>query len=198
MDRYFDLLVGAPRSGKSTFAANIIKQFQQNVIIVKHTSNINDDTHSFLTEKTPENWRQGAAPNQFVKCKMAFDEKEDYLPFLQWVKEHYRYGLLIIDDATIFEDYKMSRPLKNIVSMRRHYKLSVILIYHGFTACPIDQFTFVNKLVIFNCNDNITRKKDRIPKFEQIEQAVTRSKQNFMSTNPKVKYRPTIVDITSI
>ena len=198
MDRLFDLIVGAPKSGKSTFAAKVIKQYKQNVIIVKHTSNINDDTHAFLTEKTMDNWRQGAAPGQFVKCKMAFDEKSDYLPFLEWVKQHYRYGLLIIDDATIFEDYKMSKPLKNIVSMRRHYKLSVVLIYHGFMACPIDQFIFANRLIIFNCNDNITRKKDRIPKFTQVERAIEMSKRNYMSANPKVKYRPTIVDITSI
>lgn len=197
-ERTFNLFIGAPRSGKSTKTVDLIKKYRQNVIIVKHRSNINDATHSFLTEKTPENFRQGAKPGEFVKCKMAFSDKKEYLPFLNWVRKEYRNGLLIIDDATIFERDRLSLEMTDIVSMRRHYGIDVVLIYHGFSLCPIDQFVFVNYLIIFNTNDNIEYKKTKIPQFDRVEAARMAAKQNYSSSNPKVKFKPVVVNITSM
>lgn len=198
IDRNFDLAIGAPRSGKSTFTVNLIKGYQQNVIIAKHTSNINDATHSFLTEKNTDNWRQGVPRGQWAKCKMAFQSKKEYLPFLDWVRSHYRNGLLIIDDATIFERDRLSLQMTDIVSMRRHYGIDVLLIYHGFALCPIDQFVFANNLYIFNTNDNIEYKKSKIPQYGRVEAARIEAKRRYQSTNPKEKFKPVRVDITSM
>ncbi len=197
-ERKFDLIVGAPRSGKTTWTVRPIKLYKQNVIIVKHTSNIGDATHSFLPQKTTSNFRQGAAPGAFVKCKMAFADKKEYLPFLDWVRTRYRNGLLIIDDATIFERDRLSLPMTDIVSMRRHYGIDVMLIYHGFALMPIDQFVFANNIFIFNTNDNVEYKKSKIPQFKRIEAARNQAKQNYQHTNPKIKFSPVRVDITSM
>lgn len=197
-NKYFDLLIGAPRSGKSTFTVNLIKKYPLNVIIVKHTSNINDATHAFLTEKTTDNIRQGVAQGKYAKCKMAFSDKKSYIPFLNWVKSNYRNGLLIIDDATIFERDRLSLEMTDIVSMRRHYGLDVLLIYHGFTLCPIDQFVFANNLIIFNTNDELSYKKNKIPQYERIIAARNQAKKNYASNDTRVKYTPVRVNITSM
>jgi len=195
---FFNMFIGAPRSGKSTATVKLIKCYPKNVIIVKHTSNIQDDTHAFLTEKTMDNWRQGTAPGGYVKCKMAFSDKKEYKPFLDWVRKKYRNGLLIIDDATIFERDRLTTEMTDIVSMRRHYGIDVVLIYHGFTLCPIDQFVFVNKLIIFNTNDSPEYKKNKIPQFRKIEAAIMQAKMNHMSDYARCKYSPVVVDITSM
>ena len=197
-NKYFDLLIGAPRSGKSTFTVNLIKKYPQNVIIVKHTSNVNDATHAFLSEKTTENWRQGVPKSGYVKCKMAFQDKKSYLPFLDWVRHNYRNGLLIIDDATIFERDRLTLQMTDIVSMRRHYGIDVMLIYHGFTLCPIDQFVFVNNLIIFNTNDNIEYKKNKIPQYDRVEAARIKAKNNYAHTAAAIKFQPVRVNITSM
>lgn len=193
------LMLGAPRSGKSVSTVPLIKQYKKNVIIVKHTSNVNDDTHKFLTEKTADNWRQGVAPGGYAKCKMQFSDKKNYRKFLKWVMNGgYRNGLLIIDDATIFERDRLSEEMTDIVSMRRHYGLDILLIYHGLTLCPIDQFVFANKLIFFNINDNPEYKKNKIPQYERVRDAIMQAKENFMSKDPKIKYKPVVVDITSM
>lgn len=198
MERQFNLLVGSPGSGKSTFTVPIIKAYKQNVIIVKHTSNINDKTHSFLNEKNIKNWRKGYAPSTFAKCKMAYSDRKDYVEFLTWIKKNYRNGLLIIDDATIFERDRMSLEMVDLVAMRRHYGIDIMLIYHGFSMLPIDQFIFANNLIIFNTNDNFSYKSNKIPQYERVIAAISQSKHNFQSNDKKIKYKPTIVDITSM
>jgi len=202
MQRNFDIIVGAPRSGKSYYAGQLLKQWQQNAIIVKHPSNLNDENHAFLPAKTMSNWRQGAKPGQFVKCKMAFALRKDYLAFLDWfIKEFEQkkfYGILIVDDATIYEKDRLSEQMEYIIAMRRHYALNVICIYHGFRRCPIGQFTFVNNLFVFNTTDEPGSKADVIPKYEKVEMAIQQARQNFMKTTPKEKYKPVGVNITSI
>ncbi len=191
---FFFLLIGAPRSGKSTYSAKMIKGYPKNVIIVKHTSNVADTTHSFLAEKTTGNWRQGVPAGGYVKCKMAFADKKSYLPFLDWVKGNYRNGMLVVDDATIFEKNVLSEQMENIVAMRRHYGLDVVLIYHGFTKSPIGQYEFVNKLIIFNTTGNFTYKKDKIPEYDRVTEAVAKAKRTFQQGG----YKPEMVDITSM
>lgn len=198
MERQFNLIVGSPGSGKTTFTVPIIKKYKQNVIIVKHRSNVNDSTHSFLNEKKTKDWRKGYDPGDFTKCKMAFTEKKDYLEFLRWVKNNFRNGLLIIDDCTIFERDRLSLEMVDLVTMRRHYGIDIMLIYHGFSLMPIDQFVFANNLIIFNTNDSPGYKATKIPQFERVEKAILQSKKNFSSKDKKTKYTPTIVNITSM
>lgn len=197
-ERIFDLFVGAPRTGKSTYSINLIKAYPQNVIVVKHFTNVNDQTHSFLTHKTPANWRQGAARNEYVKCKMAFKNKREYLQFLEWATDEfngYRNGLILIDDATIFERHQISDQMDLLLAMRAHYGIDVVLVYHGFTKTPIDQYAFVDHLVIFNTRDNLEYKKSKIPKYDTVSRAIIQKNEEFRSADPRTKYRPLIVNL---
>ncbi len=188
--------VGSPGSGKSTYIANAIKVYKRNVIVFKHVINIDDPAFSFLPENTIEQYEK--SKNKINnKLKIAGTE-EDYKDFLNWIKNNYRNGLLIIDDCTIFEDNKLSQLMKHLVAMRRHYGLDIWLVYHGFSAFPIDQYKFLNYLVIFNCNDSIKYKKTKIPQFEDIEIAMLKSKNRFNTlpkTNPK-RYLPETVTLS--
>lgn len=198
-ERLFDTYVGAPRAGKSTMAAKAIKKYGQNVIVIKHMANINDETFSFLPEKSLSNWRQGVKPGGFVKCKMAFkNRKKDYQEFLKWCIDHYRNGLLVIDDTTIFERDRMSEPLAELVAMRAHLGIDILMLYHGFSLFPIDQFIFINHLLVFNTSDNPAYKKDKIPQIEKIIAAADRSRHRFHSLpggDPR-RYVPEVVTLT--
>lgn len=189
-ERRFNIVVGSPGSGKSTFTAELIKKTPGNAIVYKHIANIDDPAFSFLTEKNADNWRQGAAPGAGVKCKFA-GRQEDYRGFLQWVIRNYRNGMIVVDDATLFERDRLTREMQDIVTMRRHYGLDIILIYHGLTALPIDQFPFLNNIVLFNTNDNFQYKANKLPQIENLNKAVFLARQNHR--NAKTKYTPAIV-----
>ena len=196
-ERTFDVFVGAPRSGKSTCAKNLINAYRQNVIIVKHTANLHDATFAHLPVSTTDTYRKGIAAKEYYKCKMAFvDKDKDYPLFLSWVIKNYRNGLLVVDDATIFEQRETSAKMLELISMRAHIGVDVILIFHGFTKMPIDLFTFLNHFFVFNTTDNIIRKKDSLTDYNSILLATLKARQRYRSiedrSNPK-KYIPEIL-----
>lgn len=192
-ERRFTMIVGSPGSGKSTFTSKLVQTMPGNAIVYKHIANIDDKAFSQLTEKNQSNWRQGAKPGEAVKCKFA-GQVEDYKAFLQWAIKNYRNGLLVVDDATIFERDRMTKEMQNIVTMRRHYGIDVILIYHGLSTLPIDQFVFLNNLVLFNTNDNIKYKANKLPQMDALNAAIQQARDNYRSKANK--YTPAIINFS--
>lgn len=191
----FNLIVGSPGAGKSTFTAGYVKRYNQSALVYKHLANIDDKAFSFLSTKTKESWRQGAAPGQPVKCKIA-GRQEDYAEFLRWIMAGgLRNGLLVVDDATIFERDRLTKEMNELVTMRRHYGLSIWLIYHGLSLLPIEQFVFANRIVLFNTTDNLKYKAAKMPRFEALTEGVTKARANFQSTDPRRKFAPVVVKL---
>lgn len=203
-ERRFFLIVGSPGSGKSTYVANLIKNYKNgNVCVFKHISNYDDPALDFLPIKTERNWRQGASPHELVKFRMIGDESS-YIHALDWIQgdapNKFRNGLLVIDDCTLFERDRITKQMKHLVTMRRHagYRLDICLIYHGLTYLPIDQFTFVNTVVLFNTTDKINYKASRIP-LDELIKGVETAKSNHATGkatgNKKLQYKPAIVQL---
>jgi energy-coupling factor transporter ATP-binding protein EcfA2 len=184
-ERRFNLVVGAPGSGKSTFVAEIVKKYNNgNVCVWKHKANYDDPAFKFLPIKTESNWRQGVSPGNAAKFMMV-GNKDGYKSMLKWLVDEnnstrFRNGLLVVDDATIFEKYVLSEEMQELVAMRRHhgYFLDIWLVYHGMTQLPIEQFTFVNNVIIFNTADNMKYKSSKIPA-DKLNAAVLRAQSNF-------------------
>lgn len=194
-ERWFGMLAGSPGAGKSTYSANLVKGYGENAIVYKHKANIDDKAFSFLNEKTTGSWRQGATAGASVKCKIA-GTQDEYIEFLRWVKTSYRNGLLIIDDATIFERDRLTKEMNELVTMRRHYGIDLLLVYHGLTLLPIEQFIFCNWVVLFNTNDNLKYKANKLPFYDQFMAAVNEARRNFQSADKRLKYTPSIVKIS--
>lgn len=189
------VVAGTRGTGKSTFVADQVKNEPGNVIVLKHASNIDDKAFSFLTLKNMNNWRQGAAPTQPVKCKFTAVTRKDYSTFIDWVYGgNFQNGLLVIDDALLFERGRTSDTFMNLLVMGRHYKIDIVIVYHGLTHVPIDTFAVINYIILFNTMDNFWYKKDRISKFNELLQAHEQVKQNRMKKD--TFYTPVIVDMS--
>jgi hypothetical protein len=72
--------------------------------------------------------------------------------------------------------------------------IDIILVYHGLSYLPIDQFVFVNNIVLFNTNDNIKYKNNKLPNMADLERAVLLARQNYQSTANR--YTPAIVRLS--
>lgn len=187
------IIVGATGCGKSTWISNRVRKYQGNVIVYKHMSNIDDAAFSDLPIKTVTNWRQGAKPGTSVKCKVSGIDGKDYINFLNWVKDNYRNGMLVIDDATIFERDRLSKEMNFLLTMKRHNGMDIYLVYHGLTLLPIEQFLLCRYVVLFNTTDNPNYKVKKIPSYSKFEKAIQMARENHKSNNPKVKYEPVIL-----
>lgn len=192
----FIIVAGAPGMGKSTFVAEMVKKEKGNCIVYKHASNIDDKAFSFLPLKTMNNWRQGSAPTTPVKCKISGLDEQDYEAFLKWVfAGNFSNGTLVIDDGGLFERNQSTKTFKRILAMRRHLKIDLIIVYHGLTQTPIDNFPYANYLVLFNTTDNFFYKASRLPNFERLVKGNDMVKQN--RQNEATKYKPVIINMST-
>lgn len=189
------LVVGATGCGKSTWLAKRIQNYNGNAIVYKHFSNIDDAAFKNLTIKTTKNIRQGVGPGENVKCKIGGYETSDYIAFLEWVKGNFRNGMLVIDDATIFERDRLSKQMNFLLTMKRHLGLDIFLVYHGLTLLPIEQFLLCKNIILFNTTDNLNYKARKTPKYQEIEKGIVMARQNFRSANKQIKYKPIIIDL---
>src|SRR5690349_11016130 len=119
-ERRFNLIVGGPGAGKSTWIASKVKQYDNgNVLVWKHQGNYDDPAFDFLPIKTAKGWRQGAVPGQPVKFRMIGDE-DTYPQLLQWLygndPNKFKEGLLILDDCTLFEADRISKNLRRLIA----------------------------------------------------------------------------------
>lgn len=196
-ERRFNAVVGIKGSGKSTFLAGVAKKYRGNVCIAKHIININDLAFKDFPVKTMANWRQGARPDQPVKFKVGIDE-DSYKDLIDWVRKgQFKNGLLIVDDATLYEENDMSKGLKNLITLCRHHGIDLWVVYHGLTLFPIRQFVFLDYLVLFNNTDSFDYKRNKIPKADEINRALVKARINHNSKDKKVKYTPVILSMTA-
>jgi hypothetical protein len=195
-EREFNMVVGITGAGKSTFTAKYVKAYKENVIVYKHIANIDDKAFDFLPQKTITNWRQGAQPGAPVKCKIAGHKKE-YKEFLRWIlAENYKNGLLIIDDATIYERFQLTEEMNELVAMKRHYGLDIWLNYHGLTLLPIEQFIFCRYIILFMTTDNIQYKNNKLPQMDKLAAGIAEARRNYSSGAVPLKYTPAIVKLS--
>lgn len=189
------LVVGATGCGKSTWIANRIKLAKCNVIVYKHIVNIDDNAFKFLSHKNTNNIRQGVNIGEPVKCKISGIDRKDYIVFLEWVKKNYRNGILVIDDATIFERDRLTTEMNFILTMKRHLGLDIFLVYHGLTLLPIEQFLLCKSIILFNTTDSLQYKASRLPQYKSLLTGISLARQNFKSANQKIKYTPVVVNL---
>jgi predicted kinase len=192
--RHFNAVTGVTGSGKSTFCANVIKAYPQNVIVLKHIANINDPAFLFLPEKTTENFAKNKIEGKAIKCKISVYDKEQYKVILAWIEKNFANGLVLVDDATVFERDRLTLKMIDLVSLRRHLGIDIYLVYHGLSMFPIDQYIFLDYLILFNTSDSINYKKNKIEKIQQVTAAVLQARANYASNDITTKYRPVIIN----
>lgn len=165
--RQFNLVVGAPGHGKSTFIAKrmIAASPDKNAIIYKEELNIDDAAFSMFARAKFKEYKGG-------KVKMSsFDV--DYKTFMKEVYAHFRNGHIVIDDGTLYERDMVTKELSDLATMRRHLGVDITVAYHGMTYLPIQQFPLVNNIILFHTTDSLYKGR-RLPGVELIQAAKDR------------------------
>ncbi len=166
-ERQFNILVGAPGYGKSTFANRIVQgNRDHNAIIYKNNLNIDDPAFVRIPElKDLAKYKGG-------KVKVS-DRTIKYPKLVTLINEKYRNGIFMVDDAGLYERDVISDELSDLVMMRRHMGVDVYLIYHGLSYLPIQQFPFVNNIILFHTTDALYKGR-KLPELDRLQQAKDR------------------------
>lgn len=166
-ERQFNIIVGAPGHGKSTTAAKLFEAGKDaNGIIYKMFLNIDDKAFKKYRHVPFDKYTGG-------KVKIS-DMDVKYKDFLKGVLRSFRNGHVMIDDAGNYERDIISDELNKLVSMRRHMGVDVTMIYHGLSFLPIQQFPFINHIILFHTTDNFSYKAGKLPDIKKLEKAKER------------------------
>lgn len=166
-ERQFNILVGAPGFGKSTKGAEIVSRtHDKNAIIYKMLLNIDDKAFAKFPHVQLKNYKGGKVKIDDLQIK--------YSDMVKAVTRDFRNGMFVVDDAGNYERNIISEELNRLVSMRRHIGVDVLLIYHGLSFLPIQQFPFINNIILFHTTDNPSYKGGKIPEMEKLLAAKAR------------------------
>lgn len=155
------LIVGAQRTGKTTFAKKLADGYPKKVLVVCP----DDMEPAWLKYKLVQ-------PSEIAtltggKSRVIFDPRDKN--FLTVVIENFRNGLIIWDDAKVyFNTNQRIWELEAFLIRRRQNNIDAMMMYHGFSTIAPLFWTYATHLALFRTNDAFQRAADKVVNFEQM------------------------------
>ena len=174
------ILVGAPRTGKTTLTKAIIEGSHKKVLI--YDVNNEEAYNGFKRmplDKLPV-WRGG-------KWKVFTDDAED---LIYQIYQNVRNATIIFEDATSYINRETAKYLRKILVSRRHMNLDIIFSFHSLNQVPPMIYEMSNYISLKKTNDTIQKVKglSKLPNPDDVLKAfekVRKSKDPFVTVTVK-------------
>lgn len=169
-ERQVFMVTAAKRHGKSTTVRRLAESMPgDNILVFKEGVNLYDPAFEGYPITPIE---------QYTGGKAIIDGGEtDYLDFLTLCHDHYRNGVLIIDDTSMYEDNILSKPLKKLLVNCRRLGMDVILVFHSLEDTPIKIYSYTDMLILGYCAGNFEYKLRKLPAKDEIIHATNQLRQ---------------------
>lgn len=177
---YVILVVGRPRTGKTTYILELIKRATKAVLVY----DLNNEEKYWSFPQMPFekllSWKHKGKYRLFHD-----DEKE----LLEALNANAYNAMLVLEDATAYIQPNVQPPVKRMLVSRRHRNLDIVFTFHSFNRVPPLLFEMSNYIVIGKTNDpihnNVSIKK--VPNFERVREVWER-----VQSHPSEYYRETV------
>lgn len=160
-ERQVFMVTAAKRHGKSSVVRKLIEAIPgDNILVYKGGVNVYD--------KAFEGYH--VVPIRQYKGGRAIISEDDvaYKPFLKLVNKHFRNGVLVIDDASMYEVNDVSNEIRPLLINCRRLGVDVFLVYHSLADTPIRMFNYTDVLVLGRTGGNFKYKLNKLPAGEEI------------------------------
>lgn len=169
------LFNGAPRTGKSTLADELMHQLSgpqgRGLIICDNDEEEIWHKYPAVRLETPADFVNQRGFNRFI-LPTSYDAKErnkKRAVFFEMLYQNYRNGTLLLDDCRKYIDSYSIGSFDNIQRSKRQFEIDIIAICHGFTEVPPVFYTFATDIWLFRTEDNPDRKIKNIPSPEKMK-----------------------------
>lgn len=173
----FNIVVGTNGTGKSTLVNQVIERTHFRDVLV-YIENI--DTYGNPFKKLP------TVPFYSYKGgKVTIDADEvPFDKFINAVVDHFRNGMLVIDEAGMYQMFEKGMPIPALVKLfkqRRKYNIEIYFIYHGVSEIPVRLFKWCNNVILFHQTDEFKHKAAVIPRIDELRAAQQRIRKHYFS-----------------
>lgn len=154
----YNMVIGAPGFGKTTWIVKHLKYKSPRKDVLLYKSDIGIDDKAVADFKRiprGQSYNGGWAKVSNADIK--------YPEFLTWVRNNFRNGALVVDDAGFFEGHNISPEFEELMMMRRHLGIDIYYVYHGLSKAPIAHFAYVSNMILFHTTDNPKFKANKLP-----------------------------------
>ncbi len=174
-----NIVVGTNGTGKSTLIDKVVsKTHFRNALIYIESIDLNGNPFKGLPTIPLKLYKGG---------KVTIDADEiPFDRFISAVANYYRNGMLVIDEAGMYElmeDGQPIPPLLKLLKQRRKYNIEIYLLYHGVSEIPVRLFKWVNNLILFHQTDEFKHKAAVIPRIEELRAAQMRVRTQYFKGN---------------
>ena len=170
------LITGRKRSGKTQFSNALIKAATNKTALVYQSPR--DTTFNYLPLIADAKKYIG----QRGRTSEIFVEYEDFLLMAYKAKN----SIILIDDFTGYEADRISMNFRRLLSRNRHAGNTIIIVTHSLSDTPKRLFNLLDMIILFKTNENMISNLNRLPEFEQLNNAVNKLKS-------KPEYKPEFI-----
>ncbi|MEL6558341.1 MAG: ATP-binding protein [Bacteroidota bacterium] len=174
------ILVGAPRTGKTTLTKKLIEASNKKVLIYDVNNEEAYDDYKRMPLKKLRGWKGG-------KWKVFTDDAEE---LIYQIYANVRNATIIFEDATSYINRDTAKYLRKILVSRRHMNLDIIFSFHSLNQVPPMIYEMSNYISLKKTNDTIQKVKglNKLPNPDDVMKAFTKvhkSKDPFVTVTVK-------------
>lgn len=177
------VLVGAPGTGKTTYAKKIIENMGSSrgvLIFDNNREKAYREYNSMKLERFPY-WKKKGVYRLFTG---------DLDAFLTALYDYGRNMSLVLEDSTSYLTGNVDEKVRKLLTERRHRNLDILFTYHSLSRIPPMVYEMCNFLVIGKTNDSVAKLKElsKLPNPAQVLETWQKVK-----ASPDKYYRETVV-----
>lgn len=190
--QFFTVIAGGQACGKTTFAFKMIDnflKFKKPVLCI-----IPDDEEKLFWQIDEIEYNEdnaGYTARELHNFKTGIKKIYcDNVKLFDVIRNHFRNGLIVIDDARVYLTSR-DEPFRAMIMRRRQKNNDIIFICHGLSEIPPSCNSFLTDLILFNTTDdfkkwNIADKEKYKPIVANINN-IARTKNQYYSERIKLK-----------
>ena len=173
------LIEGKRGTGKSTYLLNLINHYwrvhkSQKILVV---SMINQPAYLDIPKIDIDLLSRWKSPAIY---KMYGSNTED---ILQAIEEHFKNGLLLMEDATNFIPKSIPKEVRRMIIDTKQKNVDMLMTFHGFMSTPPEIIRYADTITMFKTDTPETRKDVIGAYYEDVLKAYN---EIMKSTNPYI------------
>jgi GTPase SAR1 family protein len=154
----FMIIIGTNGTGKTTFLRELLESSPRRTLAVDPDGMEWDDYTTIPIERTGD-LKDGA------KARVIAPQGAEFQYLMDLVNAN-----LILDDCRYYVKPMIEGEIRKTLVRRRQRALDIFAVAHSFNEIPPTFWVFATHIVLFKTTDNLARKKENMPRFEQIKE----------------------------
>ncbi len=169
------LLVGRRETGKTTYTKSLLSVYPQKKLIIDMFSHPSYEEYPRITIDLLKSWKNGT-------YRLYGYDIAEILAALQQIDSNgnraIRNCLIVFEDSKRYIESNVPAELKQLIIEHRNRNIDIVFQFHNLVDIPPYIAAMHNKMVLFKCNTNFSKRLEKFSNWDEISQTYFKKIQN--------------------